>query len=349
MTTLYNRGSARLGTLILPFVTVLFLALIGEGVFRLLGYGKVVHYDHSAELGWVNRPHQNTRTVGGWSVRTSSAGFRDREYRRTKPGGVLRILLVGDSFTFGYGVAEDSTYGKQLERLLRRAGPSCEGVQVINAGVNGYNTLQEVAFVRVIGIEYAPDIVLVGFTPNDIMGAAEAKTMLRFPLLRKLLAESALYQFFAPRTKAVLLRKQRRAYEETMSKFLQLPDSAVLARWQQVRAALADLQAIAKQHSFQPVVVVLPSERQVLGTEGTSPQKLFRALETETGLPVVDLLPPLIQAADQGASLFLDEPTRHPSPSGHAVAARELYRFLGREGFCQSAPDQPKKNQTSIQ
>jgi lysophospholipase L1-like esterase len=327
----YDRMRATVVTLLLPITSLLLVVLLGEALFRILGYGRAVQYDYSPQLGWVHHPNQSARmAVGGWKVRIDAAGFRGPGHSVQKAGGWVRILLLGDSYTFGWAVAEDSTYGKVLERLLAQRGHKCQQVEVINGGVNGYNTEQELAFLRLVGLRYHPDLVIIGFTPNDIMKESETKTMLRYPALRKVLERSALYQFLAPRVKGLVFVRERRSYDQTMSKFLEQPDSAVLERWREVRAALLQLNDMAQHDSFQLMIAAFPFATQTHpNSRAKAPQDLLKQLHSESAIPLLDLLPAFRQATLRGETLFLtNDPTRHPGPRGHAVAAEELFGFI---------------------
>src|SRR5262249_9193733 len=90
-------------------------------------------------------------------VRTNAEGVRAAgAYRRPKPTAVFRILLLGDSQAFGWGLDEADTLGAQLAASLRGAGE----VEVVNAGVPGYNAVQESAWLRARGLAYEPDCVV---------------------------------------------------------------------------------------------------------------------------------------------------------------------------------------------
>ncbi len=109
-------------------------------------------------------PNIRWRTkVGGHPVATNSMGFRDREFGPPEPG-VFRILVLGDSVTFGHGVPGNATFARRLEVLLSTRE---RRVDVLNAGVPGWSTRQERIFYERHGEELAPDLVLVGFVLND--------------------------------------------------------------------------------------------------------------------------------------------------------------------------------------
>jgi hypothetical protein len=104
----------------------------------------------------------------GVPVHTNSLGFRDsREYALAKGPHVFRILVLGDSVTFGHGAIYETTYPYLLEQRLTAWRPDIAW-QVWNLGVPGYNTSQELAYLLEIGRQYQPDLVIVGFFGNDL-------------------------------------------------------------------------------------------------------------------------------------------------------------------------------------
>jgi lysophospholipase L1-like esterase len=93
-------------------------------------------------------------------------GFRDANVRpATKPRGQTRILLLGDSFTFGYGSDYEAIWPVLAERELLRLGHQ---VDLVKAGVEGMNTRSELALLRQLLARYHPDAVVVGFLINDL-------------------------------------------------------------------------------------------------------------------------------------------------------------------------------------
>lgn len=104
----------------------------------------------------------------GVPVRINSLGFRaTREYDLRKSPSTFRILVLGDSVTFGHGALHD--YPSLLEGMLKQWQPETDW-QVWNLAVPGYNTSQELAQLRELGPAYQPDLVIVGFYINDIIG-----------------------------------------------------------------------------------------------------------------------------------------------------------------------------------
>jgi len=120
----------------------------------LLGWDKPPHAS-----GWLHRPEYSV-----W-LEVNAKGLRGPDRPHEKPAGAHRTLLVGDSYTEGYTVAEDSTVRAVLERELRRNGVAAE---VLNGGTMGYSTDQELLFYRLEGRRYSPDLVVVLFCTNDV-------------------------------------------------------------------------------------------------------------------------------------------------------------------------------------
>ena len=93
-------------------------------------------------------------------------GFRDaKPHPVPKPPGTQRVLLLGDSFTFGQGVAYEETWPVLAERELERGGAK---VDLVKAGVQGMDTRTEYILLRRHARRYQPDAVVVGFLINDL-------------------------------------------------------------------------------------------------------------------------------------------------------------------------------------
>lgn len=103
----------------------------------------------------------------GVPVQINRLGFRDpRDYAPEKAPGTFRILVLGDSVTFGHGTLFETTYPYLLETRLRAWRGDIDW-QVWNLGVPGYNTTQQLRQLLQLGPRYQPDLVIVGFYPND--------------------------------------------------------------------------------------------------------------------------------------------------------------------------------------
>lgn len=107
-------------------------------------------------FGWSLRPYASAssrRSGQKINYRINSKGLRDTEMNYEKPRGIFRIVLLGDSNTFGHGVPVE----KHFSTLLERRFPN---VEVVNMGVGGYGVDQELLYLQQEGFRYNPDLVL---------------------------------------------------------------------------------------------------------------------------------------------------------------------------------------------
>ncbi len=115
-------------------------------------------------LGWAHEPLREGRLEGeDFSVNVSinSLGMRDQEYATARPPGKNRIVVLGDSFGWGWGVDHDEIFAEIIDSKY----PYTE---FVNCSISGYGTDQQYLFLRQTCIDLDPDLVLLLFTPNDV-------------------------------------------------------------------------------------------------------------------------------------------------------------------------------------
>lgn len=249
-------------------------------------------YQLDSELGWIPKPliaGEHYR-AGSFATKfhTNSQGLRDREYPQSKPEGKYRILVLGDSFTWGYGVEDNEIYTEILETIL----PETE---VINLGVTGYSLQQEILYFKRKGLEYSPDLVVVGFCLNDIypedidkaMGTSGLKVDdgTGNPLTRKGLfvvfkqairRSSAMYRFVVDRlntNEALVKALVKLGIKDSLAGFESLdvnimpalrvyPPSLKLS-WKETRKELLELQSMLRDLNIGLIIAVIPSVQSV--------------------------------------------------------------------------------------
>jgi len=154
----------------LIIISTLFALFLSEIALRLMGLNPLYvsperdrFWKYDSLLGWVHQPGQEGifetpqfRTV----VRINENGLRDRGHSYERQNDIERILVLGDSFAWGYGVEESERFSQLLEKSL--------DVEVINAGVSGYSTDQELLWYRNEGIKYETDLVILVIAGNDV-------------------------------------------------------------------------------------------------------------------------------------------------------------------------------------
>ena len=164
-----------LAKLFLLLVSTGFALALAETGTRILCADRVVlfpRYHTDAQYGPYRlrrlRPSTSFRHTdidGTWLFTTNAQGFRDtRDYSYDKNPGTLRVLCLGDSQTEGFEARQESVYPEVIRRRLLRLG---RPVEVMNTGVSGFGTAEELAFLENEGLKYKPDVVVLGWYAND--------------------------------------------------------------------------------------------------------------------------------------------------------------------------------------
>jgi len=168
-----------LGILALSLITAF---IIGEIFVRLLYKENTVlfpRYHTDAQYGQFTlrkiRPNStfwHTSPDGSWKFTINSKGLRnDRDFEYEKPEGVIRIISLGDSQTQGYEVRQDYTFSVIMEKYLKAQD---HNIEVINSGISGFSTAEELLFLENEGIKYKPDFIVLGFYANDFQDNIKA-------------------------------------------------------------------------------------------------------------------------------------------------------------------------------
>lgn len=170
---------------VLVAATVALLALVGEAVLRAWPTPREGHTNPDGSTWYRFNPYRPDGTLSyalrpSWEtfqthedfhvlVRTNALGMRGEPARPDKAAGVLRVLVVGDSFAFGFGVEEADTFAARLGRLLAaRLHRPAGSVEVLNAGVPGWSTDDYFLYLRTRGYALDPDVVVVAVMENDV-------------------------------------------------------------------------------------------------------------------------------------------------------------------------------------
>lgn len=147
-------------------VGLLLTVVLLEGAARLmanaLGVSPYMQYD--ATVGWVATPgtvkrHKDPQLGFDVTYRINAHGHRGTYYDKQRSVGTTRILVLGDSNGFGWGIAEGEHFAAILDRL--------QGVEVVNLALSGYGTDQQLLRLLRDGLGFQPDIVIVQLTEND--------------------------------------------------------------------------------------------------------------------------------------------------------------------------------------
>src|SRR6185436_3052577 len=156
--------------LLLLLISFLFCLAVIEIGLRIAGFSYPEFYVVDSRRGYSLRPGVEGwyRKEGEAYVRINSDGLRDREHAKIKPPNTLRVAVLGDSYAEALQVPIETSFCVMLEQKLRecQAGAGRD-VEVINFGVSGYGTAQELITLRDHVWQYSPDIVLLAITTNN--------------------------------------------------------------------------------------------------------------------------------------------------------------------------------------
>jgi lysophospholipase L1-like esterase len=312
---------------------------------------------YDPEIRYVLAPSQQ-----GWIddglVTVNALGFRGAAVEVPKPPGRFRVAVAGDSLTLGWGVGDDATYAARLERLLRD-GPSAGDADVVNLGVGGYNTRQEVTLLARHTAALQPDLVLIGFYSNDVPDALDdneasapggTRIAVENPEAGRVLrinpTPSDWWNRQLRRSRAIYLagrafNRLRGGGEWGMSRYAMEMDmllgrtSPELERaWTRVAALFDRLEALARDSGFAVGLVVLPCKEQVTGEfQSTKYLDTIRSLAEPRGFHVIDPVPLMRERATAPHDLYIPYDRNHPSAEGHALIAQAVYRHLTEHGL----------------
>lgn len=324
-------------------VGLLLLVLVGVVMvdrFLLLSYGLPL-WEADAELHFRNRPSKFARWPNGRELQTNKYGHYDHDFPEKPAEDELRILALGDSVTLGHQVTRDEAFPNRLEQLLSKA--ENRPVQVINAGVQGYSTRQElVTFER--SLRFEPDIVLIGVCLNDFtepftVDAELGGAGLDYHLVKQtgnafagyLLHETgfgraALAAQWAETTPELEKLREAQSVEQFASRSRNDPEVAV--NYDYVLVSLDRIYTLAREREIRVVVLLFPYTFQFQNGSRLTPQAAVAERAREQGIQVLDfhaILAPRLQIG-QDNPYFQD--ASHFTPYGHEVVAREIASAL---------------------
>lgn len=312
---------------------LLFAAILGEIGLRLLGYAgapqSFIGNTRRVEdpiLNWRFVPHSTVQD-GKVVYKYNSAGFRDEDHSTEKPSGVTRLVVIGDSVTEGSGVRQEELFSSYLQSLLGST------YEVINLGMSGLNTPQEVHLLEVEGLKYRPDVVLMNFVLNDCDFFSELQAAERFqnekdtkiglfgdiavdPRLKRWLKSSALVHFVRARVEyiiGIVTGKEEKGY--------------YAALWGNpgCRNRVADgfnaLQKLQQQYRFSVHILIWPLLINYDRYEFSHVHEWVKGIAEERGFKALDLQPVFASRWYRDLQVTAEDNV-HPNGVGHQLTAQ---------------------------
>jgi lysophospholipase L1-like esterase len=265
-------------------------------------------------IGHEHRPNSEARLMGV-DVKINSKGLRDHEIPHERTPSVVRIMMLGDSFTEGWGVAFEETFSKRIERLFAARGIRAE---VINAGVGNYNTIMEVNYFLNEGYKYRPDIVVLNYIPND---AEPVPPRVQPNLLMRVCFSCV---FLIGRIDTLLREASLRPSWE--SYYLDLYRGGSANGWLAAKASIARLAEYSKSHQIKLLIAHLPELHDLQHAPLRDITKLVQHAAKEHGAEFVDVLPELKE--HDSKTLWVTPSDPHPNAYANELIANALFRKL---------------------
>ena len=327
-----RRWKAGLQNFALALGTFLLCIMVLEVSLRLKGYGNLEIYEPDPKLYWKLKPNQDCYTkIDHKPVHINSHGTRGPDFETVKPANTIRILSLGDSRTFGWGLTQAETYSDQLQRLLQEQLGDGQKVEVINAGVNAWSYSQMLVYFRATALRYKPDVVVLAdanqWTQFSEGNSAEfVKKFMWRVRLKNFLRRFAIYHYLVE-------VKLKSVYERQRTKFIPVdPTRDTLFQEQQkadpnamFRVTIEELCRLAQSNGVTPVLLYFPTADDLNRTEIPPILKIKQAVHDTMNIPLVDLTPVL---RPEGKGLYLEADPVHLNARGNELVGRQLFQIV---------------------
>ncbi len=309
----------------------------------------------------------------GYKFSTNSWGFREREFTEEKKKDVFRILVFGDSFTFGVGIDNDHRYTNVLEETLKIENINSE---VLNFGMGGYSTDQEHDLMKLVLKTVECDLIIIGFCCDDLKMTTK-KTLLDYTNIGRIEkdyknSELSQNKKFAlnhlrnftniPHNEPKEFLNIKKWYQNTnLYKFFELRTNLNIegilpnsARWKNSLNEFRGIKTLTQKYNLPPPLGLLlhygsvdPKKNNFNNPKGQLAQNIHlykfvgRELKKE-GFHIVDTLP--LFKKYSGMTMATSEWEHHPNYLGHYIYAKSIKDYLLANNLI---PNRFKKNKSN--
>lgn len=334
--------------IVLSIVSTLVLLFLIEMVLRVTEVVPAHTLEYASPEQWVLnpgplRPGQSFtdrfKRALPFKVSVNNLGFRGRDVPLTHRPGRLRVLCLGDSYTFGAYVDDTETWPAQLEVALRQRFPEKE-IEVINAGISGFTIVDELGFLKEHGVALEPDLVVLGFVLNDLADLTRrvsSREMLKraseensaWPLgpVKARLRQTAIYNALFV-MKAWVRRStgmDPTIQEVDIRHLLKTEyDRTTLDLFDRYRGYLAEMKSLLDEEGVPLVFMIFPYWEQISQGATDEAQRRLTVMARDLGIPCLDLLPSYRAHDPRGRKFFHMPWDHHPSARGYRRASLDL-------------------------
>ena len=330
-----------------------FLTILVSILFALSAAELFVRYSHNAypfdiemvRLAYLTDKDKNLRWRFPPKEGRNSLGLRNREITAKKEN-VFRILFLGDSLIWSGKTRSGEQYTQVIENNLNQALKSEKKIEVINAGIPGYTTYQEMEFLKAYGLDMEPDMVILGFVFNDLF-----YKYLHKPTEKELLShepQAELNQFDTNSTVGSVFAKSYLAHsiayiiERIQNKLARRPYLSFEHRrdfylawkpygWRHSERLIAQMKQLLDKKNIQFNVITFPVSSQVdksvLSFDEKYvlyPQSRIKEIAAKNNIPFYDLT----NSIQNNGDLKLYKDYLHFNSNGNDIIAKELTQYL---------------------
>jgi lysophospholipase L1-like esterase len=285
-------------------------------------------------------------TFMGSPLATNRHGFRGPEISEVASPGVMRVVGLGDSIMFGWGVNDDETYLSVFARRLAEMQPRIR-CEIVNTAVPGYNTVMEVETLRAKGLRLNPDLVVLGFCGNDVNLPYFIRDREEYLTLRRSFLKQFVRERLARRSSDEISLEEKTGLarwtapnREAWDGFASSEAHRVPSRYRDMvglkafTRAMEDLRDLGIRHNFHVAVVFFPTARRRAAEIAARLDFLVvnarfavEAYMSEHGIEKF-----------AGSQLTIGSADPHPSALGHELIAELLLDSIESAGWL----DQPR-------
>lgn len=295
----------------------------GETALRLAGWPKKEagrEFTHS-EVFYTADPSlrlqafAHNETGGTFRVSTDANGLRAPLHPEQKPEGTFRVMTLGCSTTFGWGVDDEASYPSRLEAILQGEGHK---VEVINGGQPGYTSFQGLWLWERSLKRYQPDLVIFGYIVQDSRKVAytdysQALLQQNADFLKQnLLHRSHLYEFLLNLRNGWIIQAK-----DKNEQVYRVPLEQYVPNIRSFKSKIEDVGAKMMLFGF-------PLERDGYTSEH---RVVLHVASSELALPLYDPQPEFEQITGQQV-LYFPQDKGHANADGNEQIAKGMAQFL---------------------
>ena len=322
------------------FFTVFILLLISEVFLRLFHIVPVNVVNESIYPNVLGDYKPSQKLLSDYIIKhritINSLGLRGKGLEVEKPKNVYRVLVLGDSYTFGSRVNDEETFPFLIEKFLNDSPLLNKRIEVINGGHGAYSTREEYEYLLERGIKLNPDMVIVAWFPNDIKELSREhswrsllKKHYEYEPFKTYVRSSALFSFFRIYASYAFLKMKFTSYvpKEEINVFDNEETEKEKILWNLCFNYILKIKNICDEKGYKFLLVALGDPIQFYDSQGFKPQKQLILFSKKRGLMALDTTEKFALKKNSSYYYLLPKDP-HFSAKGNHLVAEIIYNFL---------------------